>query len=96
MILALCPMLHALCLLKFAIRNPKSETGTRPKGGSPKDKLPKCLLPACPACPVRRQGEFVAGLPAESIFPLLPSSFSAINAFFEEVNYGSDHNRRLS
>ena len=26
-----------------AIRNPK--LGTRPKGGSPKDKLPKCLVP---------------------------------------------------
>ena len=31
-------------------------------------------------------------LPAESIFPLLPSSFSAINACFEEDNYGSSHN----
>ena len=31
-------------------------------------------------------------LPAESIFPLLPSSFSAINACFEEDCYGSSHN----
>jgi hypothetical protein len=62
-------MLHALCLLKFGIRDPQ---------------LPNCPLPAYP--------DFVAGLPAESIFPLLPSSFSAINASFEEDNYGSDHN----
>ena len=51
---------------------------------NPKLEIRNCLLPACP--------EFVAGLPAESIFPLLPSSFSAINACFEEDNYGSSHN----
>jgi hypothetical protein len=31
-------------------------------------------------------------LPADLTFPLLPASFSAINAWFEEDNYGSGHN----